>query len=719
MTAQEPLAKRYPPQSLSQHTSQVLEAAEAMANALHLPEDIAQMLRDAAVLHDVGKAAKGFQRMLQEDERWQHRHELLSAAIALALEMPPEVVLAVATHHKSLNDVGLDESGIRVTEVVWQKHGVQQWNRLLSELGEHWQWVTEFLAAKGSDRLPPSPDKLPPVRELLRQYSAPNHRMSPEQQRRLVLLRGLLMAADHLASGHQTVPARLPEPVWKHRAWYPFQQQMANVQGHVVLEAPTGSGKTEAAILWALHNRKAGERIFYVLPTQASINAMVHRLRGVFCEEAVAPVHARVLQQEFQAYFSDDNYHEAVAKARDRVDLYRQFYAPLKVLTPHQIVKHLFGVSKFEVGLAEMYNGLVIVDEVHAYDARIQALLECSLRFLVENYGVRVCLMSATMPDFLKQRMLQLVPDATQISAYADTRFTKPRHRLVVWDRLLEECVGSIRADLEAGKRVLVICNRVQQAQWLYTLLRDAASVALIHSRFTYGDRSRIERRVLEASSQAQLLIATQVVEVSLDIDYDVCYTEVAPVDDLLQRFGRVNRRGRLPEPAEVIVCARFDEEKVRYVYDGEYLRRTLGAAPDGKALTHDILLQWLQDVYKDGWSRQSEQAYRDTITTMRVVLDALVPLREAEHTIDFDRLFGAIDVVPSALQEEYLHRISERQWLLAHDFLVPIRYSTYYGLKSRDLIIGAADGTPVVRVKYSSETGLGSHLEEDVAWLA
>jgi CRISPR-associated endonuclease/helicase Cas3 len=214
-------------------------------------------------------------------------------------------------------------------------------------------------------------------------------------------------------------------------------------------------------------------------------------------------------------------------------------------------------------------------------------------------------------------------------------------------------------------------------------------------------------------------LIATQVVEVSLDIDYDVCYSEVAPVDDLLQRFGRVNRRGRLPEPAEVIVCARFDEEKVRYVYDGEYLRRTLGAAPDGKALTHDILLQWLQDVYKDGWSRQSEQAYRDTITTMRVVLDALVPLREAEHTIDFDRLFGAIDVVPSALQEEYLHRISERQWLLAHDFLVPIRYSTYYGLKSRDLIIGAADGTPVVRVKYSSETGLGSHLEEDVAWLA
>ncbi|MDW8319857.1 MAG: CRISPR-associated helicase Cas3', partial [Armatimonadota bacterium] len=576
MSAGEPLAKTHPRQTLSEHTQQVWEAAEAMARALQLPPPLQEALRHAVWLHDVGKAAKGFQRMLRGEGSWGHRHELLSGAIALAVGAPEEAVLAILTHHRPLNDDAVrGASGAGMMALNWQRHGLSRWRALLSELEEQWQWLNQFLQERGYPPLPDSPADLPALRELLARHEKTTMKRLPaERRKQLVLLRGVLIAADHLASGHQTVPPPLPQPQWSY-SWYPFQRQTAQMGGDVFVEAPTGSGKTEAAFLWALHNRRGEARIFYVLPTQASINAMVERLRrpGAFGERAVAPVHARVLQQEFQMRFHDEgNYQQAAQDARARADLYRQFYAPVKVLTPFQIIKHLFGQGYFEVGLAELQGALLVVDEVHAYDSRVQALLESSLRYLREEFGVRLCFMSATFPSFLKERLRRIAPEAGEVSAYGEAVFERPRHRLRLLDLPLEECAAAIRNDLAQGKRVLVVCNRVAQAQAIYQQFADVESCRLLHSRFTYRDRGQIEREVLDENTRPQLLVATQVVEVSLDIDYDTCYTEVAPVDDLLQRFGRVNRRGKAREPAWVCVCTQYDVEQVKWVYDPERL---------------------------------------------------------------------------------------------------------------------------------------------------
>lgn len=719
MNAAEPLAKTAPVQTLSEHIQQVWEAAETMAKAVQLPPALLEMLRHAIWLHDVGKAAEGFQKMLQGGDMWQHRHELLSGAVALAVGVPEEAVLAIVTHHRSLNDAALAESGYLAIDSVWQKHGLPRWLDLLRQLERWWQWLERFLQEAGYPPLPPSPTDLPSLRDVLSRFSKPSLKTcSPELRKTLTLLRGILIAADHLASGHHTVPPPLPLPQWGFR-WYPFQKQMSHTEGDVLLEAPTGSGKTEAALLWALHNRRGEARIFYILPTQASINAMVDRLRRpeAFGKDSVAPVHARVLQQEFQTRFNEENYVQAAQESRTRADLYRQFYAPVKVLTPFQIIKHLFGQRYFEVGLAELQGAMLIVDEVHAYDARVQALLETSLQYLREELGVRVCFMSATFPSFLKERLRGVAPGAREISAYDENRFARARHRLQLLDTSLEECIPAIRNDLAQGKRVLVVCNRVAQAQELYRQFSDVSSRRLLHSRFTYKDRANIEREILHQDTQPQLLIATQVVEVSLDISYDTCYTEVAPVDDLLQRFGRVNRKGHASQPARVYVCARYDEQQIKRIYDLERLQCTLASAPDGKELNQQVLLSWLEEVYASGWTQGEKRIYQDTLRSMEQVLRDLVPLYDAEHGVDFDSLFDAVEVVPSSLQEEYLRRVTERQWLYAHELMVPLRWGTLQGLKAKGLAASTHEAI-VVDVEYDAQLGLLIDKAAEQSWI-
>ncbi len=719
MSAAEPLAKTAPAQTLSEHTQQVWEAAQAMARAILLPPPLLDMLRHAVWLHDVGKAAEGFQKMLRGGGSWQHRHELLSAAVALAVGVPEEAVLAIVTHHRALNDEAMAESGHLATDSVWQKHGLLQWRNLLSEMEDWWHWLRQFLGEAGYPPLPSSPTELPSLRETLSRFSkSAVKECPPDMRKRLILCRGILIAADHLASGHHTVPPTLPLPRWGFR-WHSFQEEMLRTEGDVLLEAPTGSGKTEAALLWALHNRRGEARIFYVLPTQASINAMVERLRRpeAFGEDSVAPVHARVLQQEFQARFNEENYAQAAQESHARTDLYRQFYAPVKVLTPFQIIKHLFGQRYFEVGLAELQGALLIVDEVHAYDARVQALLETSLQYLREEFGVRVCFMSATFPTFLKDRLRRVAPGAKEIWAYGESRFARARHRLQLLDTSLEECTSAIYNDLAQGKRVLVICNRVAQAQEIYRQFRDVSSRRLLHSRFTYRDRGQIEREILDKRTQPQLLIATQVVEVSLDINYDTCYTEVAPVDDLLQRFGRVNRKGEAPEPARVCVCTRYDEEQVKPIYDIERLRYTLAFAPDGKELNQEVLLSWLEQVYACGWTQSERRVYEDIRYSMEKVLRDLTPLYDSEHSIDFDSLFDSVEVVPESLQEEYLRRIAQRQWLYAHELMLPLRWGTLQGLKAKGLIASTHEAI-VVNVEYDAQLGLRTEKAAEQSWI-
>ena len=745
----EPLAKSKPQITLQRHTEDVVYAVNRLTDALaaHVAPvttpDFVKTLHVAAFFHDLGKAADGFQAVLtyngdtQNRPHWGYRHEALSTAILLSTGLPAildsQLVGAVLTHHKTLDHEDLTQcTGRGRSRASFDRVARRFWTDRLKELRPHWDWVRAYVAkAEADGRIPSLPSALPldPI-ELPALYDV-NVQLEDTLRREKglaasslpwILARGLLMAGDHLASSGLVAPlmALSPDQVQPEAAG--FQKIVKSTRGSALLEAPTGSGKTEAALHWALANRSEGERIFYILPYQASINKMDQRLRKLFGEDNVGMIHHRAALQEFGRHFDaeTDNYDEASKIAKERVSQTRQFYRPVKVLTPYQLLKLMFGCRFFEIGLAELLGGIVIFDEIHAYDPHLAALIDvCISR--IRALRVRFLFMSATFPDFLKDRLADLLPGAPVLTVGEedprDRRLMKTaRHTLIMHDSTLENLTGAIVSDVARGKKVLVVCNRVSQSQQMFSCLRARVPTgALLHSRFIGKDRSRKEDDlVLHPGSsdpvqsqipKADVLVATQVVEVSLNLSFDTIYTEIAPVDALLQRFGRVNRSNQHGAPVPVHVARRYEEKSVSFIYPPERIAATAVNAPDGADLFPAVEGDWVRSTYQSGYTVAEQKKYDDAHVAFTATVDNIRPYYSGNDD-DFHALFDSYAVVPNCFAPLHRSAIREKRYLLAAQFVTSISHTTFSQMK-RYAQWDDANHVYYVACRYDDELGL------------
>jgi len=753
MALPEPLAKSgETPITLSRHLQEVADYARAVAQSYkqhwenllgtELAEQVAKALVLSALTHDFGKIAEGFQRSLLERKfRWEFRHEVLSAAILLASELPQNikelVVASVLAHHRDFdNDQLLQDAGLiplptpELLEMVKEK-----FTNKVAELKTYWAWLTTWANQQLSDlKLPERHDGIIfPAHFAAQLQRSTKSAQVPDESKALALLlvRGWLMASDHAVSaGVKEFKTQLPK--LETPSLRKFQEDLSNHVGHAFLEAPTGSGKTLAAILWALRNRKCGERIFYLLPYQASIEAMADTLIGDeekkksgFGVENVAVLHARALDYAFREYFEElGEYEAAESYAKAEAELNRLAHKPIKVATPFQLLKWLFGIPRWEIGVSEMVGGLFIFDEIHAYDAHVIALIVEMVRFL-KKLGGRFLFMSATFPPFLKELLQEAVgesiegfdlkPKKGSEDDWTKQFLSQARHRLRWRDTTLEALLPEIIQTVNEGKRVLVVANRVAQAQEIYrTLRKKVEGVHLLHSRFIRRDRVEKERTIIgslqgKSDVDVRVLVATQVVEVSLDVSFDTIFTEVAPVDDLLQRFGRVNRYGEHCEGVEVHVATQFDEERLKHVYDLERIKATLNCAPkDGTDLTVATSSDWVRNVYRDGWTAKERKRFDQAQRSFSTLLSELRPLKHLdEGREEFRGLFKSIEVLPSALFQEFDSYRQAKRYLLANQLLVPIPLGTFHMLNNAGRLKQLKDGTILANATYDSELGL------------
>ena len=742
-----PLAKSgQPPAYLDAHLEQVAAYARAAAEAyrghwaLLLGESLAaavgRALVLAAITHDLGKATKGFQRTLCDPGyRWEFRHEALSAALLLSGTLARDqwlalAVAAVLTHHREVDDQELrNNSGwvpLPDPEVVAE--AVKKFRAKALELEPYWDWLRDFWQAHPDLRELPFPDAAralqPPaafLKELQRQLDGLKVPDNPAGLA-LLLTRGWLMAADHAASaGVLDFKAELPQPAFP--APRRFQDLLGEHEGDAFLEAPTGSGKTVAALRWVLRNRRGGERVFYLLPYQASIEAMADTLEGYFGRENVGVLHARALDYLFREYFEKSGeYDTAYVAARSEAELNRLVHKPVKVATPFQLLKWLFGVPRFEIGVSEMVGGLFVFDEIHAYDAHVVALIVEMVR-VIKALGGRCLFMSATFPEFLKLLLQEALGGEPADFALAESGLDEwarqflslARHRLRWRDTTLEQLYPEIIRAAKEGQRVLVVANRVAQAQELFrSLSREIDGVHLLHSRLTRRDRVAREQRVIGAikgkvGDRIRVLVATQVIEVSLDISFDLIFTEVAPVDDLLQRFGRVNRYAEHPGGVEVHVARVYDVDRVKWVYRPEWLRRTLETAPaDGTLISAEVGTRWVQDVYRDGWTDPERRRFEAARAAFRGVLEVLRPLqRLPEAKEEFYGLFQSVEILPRRFYDEFIGHQEQKQYLLASELLVPVPLGTFQMLNQQGRIRQIAGRVLLADVAYDDELGL------------
>ncbi|MGH7193171.1 MAG: CRISPR-associated helicase Cas3', partial [Candidatus Saccharimonadales bacterium] len=345
-------------------------------------------------------------------------------------------------------------------------------------------------------------------------------------------LRGMVVLSDHIGSAHaqQSLhPAFRVDTASSARKPGPWSHQLAaeHVSGSTIFIAPTGSGKTETAILWACRQNSLRKvpHVFYVLPYQASMNAMHQRLRASF--SSVALIHGRALEATYRQLLEDDDARPAaVRKARAEENLARLQVHGVRVLSPYQLLKVLFRLKGYEALSADFFDSAFIYDELHAYEPRRLALIIGQMADLVHRFGARVCVMSATLPSFLQEWLRDAIPELGDTVRASQQEFLKfRRHRIAVHEGDLLDQIGQIARRLPTSS-ALICCNTIKRAQEAYgSLRRQGIDAVLLHSRFSTGDRLEKERVLDPGREQRIVMVATQVVEVSLDVSFATIYT--------------------------------------------------------------------------------------------------------------------------------------------------------------------------------------------------
>ncbi|GAA0743640.1 CRISPR-associated helicase Cas3' [Dactylosporangium roseum] len=706
----------------------------AVAAAAVVPTGLWPVAEIAALAHDLGKVARGFQDMLTGRTRsWGHRHELLSLGFLPELLSNADqrlwVASAVITHHRSLTEPALSGPGSSIT-AMYTGMTVDDLREDLGDIddaavGAMHAWLSGMLATPSGIGGTPAPSAAALVAaahaELSRLRQQWRHPVDPGTGLAAVLLQGALTLADHLSSAHaalhqhQPIGTGLTDRLTRHFGttdWLrPHQRDCGEVDGHLLLRSPTGSGKTEAGLLWAVRQvhalaegTGAVPRVVFTLPYLASINAMATRLGELVGDpELIGVAHSRAASYHLAVASDTDDgpaSHAAARKAVSRAAATSLFRETVRVATPYQLLRAALAGPAHAGTLLDLTNSVIILDELHAYDTTRLGYILASAA-LWDRLGCRIAVLSATLPTALADLVgATLHTPVTAVIGPAGP----PRHRIRLHEHPLTHpvTVAEIGARLAADESVLVVANNVAHAQALYDVLAPPVrarhgepAAVLLHSRFTRGDRNRIEQALTDRYRATRLprppglVVATQVVEVSLDIDLDALYTAAAPLEALLQRFGRVNRRGKRP-PADVVICPpgygsrrgdRSGREYADGVYEAEPVR--LGwqilTRHDGQPVDETAATGWLDEIYTSGWGRtwhtEVERA-RHRFTTDFLTFD--MPFAGREHLEDrFDALFNGTDAILARHRDSYADLLTEHPdragRLLGEQYLIPL----------------------------------------------
>lgn len=338
------------------------------------------------------------------------------------------------------------------------------------------------------------------------------------------------------------------------------------------LEAPTGGGKSNIALNLSFHMMGASKKLFYIYPFNTLVEQNLQSLYDIFPEEELRSQIAVV--NSLTPIRGMENKEEGTKEYYQLALLDRQFLNYPFVLSTHvSFFRMLFGHRKEDLfGFLQLSGAVVVMDEIQSYRCAIWAEIIIFLRACAELLGMKIIVMSATLPDLKvlggpECETVSLLPDSNKYFSHVLFRDrVKMFYELLGSKLSLEELLQHIRSKCDGKKKILVECIKKKTADDFYQMLCEARDVSIPVLCMT-GDDSLYERKkilesIRENSANGIILIATTVIEAGVDIDMDIGYKDISKTDSEEQFMGRINRSCR--KEGEVYF---FDLDKTSAIY--------------------------------------------------------------------------------------------------------------------------------------------------------
>ncbi|WP_286979089.1 CRISPR-associated helicase Cas3' [Aminobacterium sp. UBA5514] len=679
-------------------------------------------------LHDIGKMNEPFQKIMASlnggapfDRKKNFRHELSSfpfvammgaelrkAAPETLFPQTPIEAIAVLGHHLAVDgDLSSFERERIQKDACFIEEGIEEALNIAESFFKRMNWNQKFVLPQNKST--PYDLALSTCKKAL---PCLTKRDGIQKCRDFyVLIKGLLYYADWHGSGNikinysvekkpRTLVKDLQNRCQKKNIQFkglrPFQEEMGNHLGNLIAIAPTGSGKTEGALLWALKNLSDmnNAKIIYLLPTMNTATQTWQRFVDIFGEENVGLCHSTaelVTKSE-----TDKNINYESWEYRQKILFDKSFLRPITVATVDQLLSSGFNTGRWALKEINAANAVIIFDEIHSYDGWTLGLIISSLKHF-SRLGSRYLLMSATLPNNLRNLFSEELGETQIVEDRSFQNSIRSNYTMHSYPINSKDGIQDIQQAVQEKRKVLVVVNSINLCQELCATLKSLNPICY-HSRFIFKDRKDIENHI----EQSCFVISTQVIEVSLDIDFDWLFTEVAPPDALVQRAGRINRYRDKQRDSQVHLYKHSDVSKRIYnpIFDPRLLERSESIFKTCQGnLSEKKLSNIVNDVYSDLDIRETTEyiearsMYKNTQNRLLGILDNIITDEKAQTRLS---KYHTVTVIPSMFYGDVM-TLPPRERAV-YELKVPL----WYFLKNGKIY----SGLPFCDMEYDSYLG-------------
>lgn len=685
------LAKSNPQETIQQHTDKLLKNLDILKNLypnLFLNWDISYMLELACLYHDIGKINISFQKRVMGGKEFQIvPHGLYSLCFLEADDLCDKIYDKYLELEKDENTA--EEQAINFVTVVANAIAYHHERDIPNEVSEiiknNLESLREQLKEFKYDKI-----KISKVEEIAPDFFRIGTRLMPskiknqnEVFKKYILVKGLLNRIDYASSAGEEIQVerkndflleklenmlenwrkKNPQSDWNELQKYMIEKRDKNV----ITIAQTGMGKTEAGLLWI-----GDTKGFFILPLKTAINSIYNRITTEIVKEKIEDRVGLLHSETKDIYLKDfsDNDLEVYYESTKQLSL------PLTICTLDQIFDFVYRYKGFEPKLATLSYSKIVLDEIQMYSPDLLAYIIKGLKYITE-LGGKFAILTATFPEIVKDLLFN-----QGVEFEVSENFTKPelnlRHNVKIIEKLID--TDFILSKFQKNK-ILVICNTVKEAQRIYTELKEKISdkklINLFHSKFIKRDRAIKESEILKLGNKNNkdfgIWIATQVVEASLDIDFDILITELSDLSGLFQRMGRCYRNRPL-----------LDDETNCFVFTGDEKIKNTGVGfvvdKDIYTKSKDLILEkidgnlfeeekmkYVSELYTTENLKETKY-YKKVLDTLEY-LDLVSPYEKDKQEVKKEfRDITSYMIIPKNLYEENSEEINKNLEILKQE---------------------------------------------------